>query len=183
MSGDKSALPVVRARALVFGASVLVAGVAISILCLVPLFLHDSEARTLLPDALQEQFFFDLFGWIGGCWLLSWVSAMCSWQGMSRLGQWFGIILLCLDQVVLFGIWASFSQYHDFWSGGTWIVPGLLELFFVGYFMALFTMPALTLSGNRRLTGLGALTVLLPWLLGRQSVILGTQLLCGHFLH
>jgi len=183
VSGDKPALPVVRARDLVFGVSVFVAGLAISILCLVPLFIHDADARTLFPDALQEQFFFDLFGWIGGCWLLSWVSAVCSWKGMARVGQWFGIILLSVDQAVLISVWQSFSQYPEFWSGGIWIVPGLLELFFIGYFFALFTMPALTLSGNRRLTGLGALTVLLPWLLGRQSVILGTQLLCGHFLN
>lgn len=182
MSGDKPALPVVRARDVVFGVAVLVAGLAITVLCLVPLFLHDSDARQLFPDSLQEQFFFDLFGWIGGCWLLSWVSATCSWKGMARLGQWFGIGLLCLDQAVLIGVWRSFSQYHDFWPSGMWLVPGLLELFFIGYFFALFTMPALTLSGNRRLTGLGALTVLLPWLLGRESVILGTQLLCGYFV-
>ena len=182
MSGERSALPVIRRREFVFGISVLAAGLAITMLCLVPMFLRDSPARSLFPDALQEQFFFDLFGWIGGCWLLSWVSALCSWKGMARVGQWFGIILLCLDQVILLGVWNSFGRFDSFLSGGIWLVPGMLELFFVGYFFALFTMPALTLSGNRTLTGLGALAVLLPWLMGRESIILGTQLLCGYFL-
>lgn len=182
MSGERSALPVIRRRGFVFGVSVLAAGLAITMLCLVPMFLRDSPARSLFPDALQEQFFFDLFGWIGGCWLLAWVSALCSWTGMARLGQWFGIILLCLDQVILLGLWNSFAQFDSFLSGGMWLVPGMLELFFVGYFFAFFTMPALTLSGNRTLTGLGTLAVLLPWLMGRESIILGAQLLCGYFL-
>ena len=158
-------------------------GLAEMLLCLSPLIAYDASPSSLFSDSLQEEFFFDILGWIGGFWLLSWVGAICSWKGVAQLGQWLGIVLLSLDQVVLLGVWSAFSHYHDFLGSGVWLAPTLLEVFFLGYFLSIFTMPALTLLGNRTLTGLGALIILLPWLLGRQEIIAGTQFLCGYSHH
>ncbi len=168
-------------RPRVFGVAVATAGMAIFVFCWVPLFNPEGNPRSLFPDPLQEEFFFDLVGWIGGCWLISWVSALCSWQRMARFGQWLGIILLCVNQAILIGIWRAFSATSGFPLAGAALTPLLLQLFFLGYFLGLFTLPSLTATGNRRLTGLGTLAVLLPWLLGRQAIIMGTQILCGIF--
>ncbi|MBI4534012.1 MAG: hypothetical protein HY711_08685 [Candidatus Melainabacteria bacterium] len=182
MSGHEPiALNLNQRRQIVFAAAVGIAGLSISLLCLVPLFIRDVATKSLFADLLQESFFFDIVGWIGGCWLLSWVSALSQWRKMARLGQWLGIVLLCLDQVVLLAVWKALSLCHNNSIDGLWLAPALLQACFLGYFFGFFTMPALTLSGNRTLTGLGALAVLLPWLLGRQAIILGTQYLCGYY--
>lgn len=169
-------------RSLVFGVSMAAAGGAIFVLCLIPLFAPYTLPKSLFPDPLQEGFFFDLIGWISGCWLFSWISASCGWQRLARVGQWLGIILLCVDQAILIGLWKAFSDYANFLTGGLWLAPLLLQLFFLGYFFGFFTLPELTNSGNRTLTGLGTMAVLLPWLLGRNAIVIGTQFLCGMFL-
>jgi len=179
LSDQDTLTPVSRRRQIVFAISISLAGLAISSLCLVPSFYPLAHPRSMFPSVLQEQFFFDLFGWIGGAWLLSWVSALSGWRGVARIGQWTGIVILSLDQVVLLSLWQVMSGYLNFTSSSLWWLPALLQCFFVGYFLAFFTMPSLTLSGNRSLTGLGTLALLLPWLLGRQALILGTQFLCG----
>lgn len=173
-----AASPVLK-RQITYSVSVFLAGMAIFMLCLVPLFLREADPRSLFPDVLQESFFFDLFGWVGGCWLLSWVCALCNWKQMSRVGQWLGIVLLCLAQVILLGIWRAIFQLDEGFSFTTIVGPLLLQGYFFGYFLGFFTMPALTLEGNKRLTGLGTLALLLPWLLGRDAIIIGTQLLSG----
>jgi len=169
-------------RAMVFGVSLAAAGIAIVIFCLIPLFNVNCVPKSLFPDVLQEQFFFGLIGWISGCWLFTWICALNSWKRLARVGQWLGIILLCVDQSILIGIWRAFSEFPGFLSGGLWMGPAILQVFFLGYFMGFFTLPSLTSSGNHRLTGLGTMAVLLPWLLGRDAIVLGTQFLCGMFL-
>lgn len=181
LTDRQTSAPVSRRRQVVFGVAVTLAGLAISMLCLMPSVLSPAQPVSLFSDSLQEQFFFDIFGWIGGCWLLCWVCAYCDWKGMCRVGQWLGIFLLCVDQVVLFGVWRSLSGYQNFYSSAVWLTPSVIELFFLGYFLAFFTMPALTISGRVSLTGLGTLAVLLPWLLGRDAVVLGTQVMRGYF--
>jgi len=158
------------------------AGLSVALLCLVPVFLTQSTAKSLFTDALQEKFFFDLFAWICGAWLFSFVSAICGWTGMARLGQWLGIILLSVGQAILIFLWIDFSNYENFFHGLLWITPLLLQLTFLGYFFGLFTMPALALSGSKRLTGLGTLAVLLPWVLGRDVIVAGTHFLNGQVL-
>jgi hypothetical protein len=181
LTGEEISSSVAGRRQVSFAVSVAIAGLAITLLCLVPLIFRDGNARSLFPDQLQENFFFDIFGWVGGCWLWCWVCGLCDWRHMSRVGQWFGIVLLSLDQVVLIGIWKGVSTNPSLLTDGIVLAPLLLQFYFLGYFLGFFTMPALTLSGNRRLTGLGTLAVLLPWLLGREAIILGSQLLCGAF--
>lgn len=168
-------------REIVFGTAVLLAGYAITSLCLMPLFFSDLEPHGLFPTAAQEKFFFDLFGLIGGCWLLSWVSAVNDWSGMSRVGQWLGIILLCVDEAILISIWRTFVSYSGPLALGIWIAPVLLQTYLLGCFFGFFTMPALTRSGNRTLTGLGTLVLLLPWLFGRDAIVTGTEYLHGLF--
>lgn len=181
-SGLGAATSLINRRSLIFGASMFSAGLAILLFCLVPLFSPYAVPRSLFPDPFQEQFFFDLIGWIGGCWLFTWICALNSWQRLARVGQWLGIILLCVDQSILIGLWAAFAEYKDFLSDGLYLAPFTLQLFFLGYFLGFFTLPSLTDSGNRTITGLGTLAVLLPWLLGRDAIVMGTQFLCGMFL-
>lgn len=176
------ALSILNRRSVVFGSSLAAAGLAIVIFCLIPLFNVNCVPKSLFPDPLQEGFFFDLIGWIGGCWLFTWVSALNSWRRLARVGQWLGIVLLCVDQSILIGIWAAFSEFSGFLTGGLWIGPAILQVFFLGYFLGFFILPTLTSSGNKTLTGLGTLAVLLPWLLGRDAIVMGTQFLCGMFL-
>jgi hypothetical protein len=163
-------------RIVVFGLSVIISGLSIGIFCLVPLFLK-AHPISIFPDSLEEDFFFDVFGLIGASWLTCWVCALCDWKTPARVGQWLGIIFLCVDQIILIAQWEGLAAYHNFWSEGVWIVPSILEVYFIGLFFAFFTLPALTQQGNRSLTGLGTLVVLLPWLVGRSAIIMGTRLL------
>jgi hypothetical protein len=169
--------PIDFRRLVVFGSAVIMAGLAITVVCLVPLFFRHAHPISIFPDPLEEEFFFDLFGLIGACWLTCFVMALCAWKAPARVSQWLGIILLSIDQVVLFAQWQGLSEYHNFWSEGIWLAPALLEVYFIGLFFSFFTLPALTISGNRRLTALGTLVVLLPWLIGRAAIIMGTRLL------
>jgi hypothetical protein len=180
-SKNSGSTAILNRRSVLFGASLSLSGLAIVILCLVPLFITYGTPKSIFPDLPQEEFFFDLIGWIGGAWLFTWVSALNGWRRLARVGQWLGIILLCLDQAILIGVWSAFTGYKDFWAA-LYVVPALLQVFFLGYFMGFFILPSLTNSGNRILTGLGTLAVLLPWLLGRDAIVLGTQCLCGMFL-
>lgn len=173
--------PAAKRRQAAFAVSMALAGLAVTILCLIPLFLHDADPRSLFVTTPQEDFFFDMIGWIGGAWLVCWVASICGWRQLSFFGEWLGICILCINQVVLLGVWKILSGYDNFWSTGILWTPVLLQIYFLGYFLGFFTMPALTLSGNKRLTGLGTLAVLLPWLLGRDSLIAGTHLLFGAF--
>ncbi len=181
-SGPDRAASILTRRSLIFGVSVTAAGLAIVVLCLIPLFIPYGAPKSLFPDQLQEGFFFDLIGWIGGSWLFSWICALNSWQRLARVGQWLGIILLCVNQSIMIGLWVAFLEYGNFFTSGLWVAPMILQVFFLGYFFGLFILPTLTSSGNRTLTGLGTLAVLLPWLLGRDAIVTGTQFLCGIFL-
>jgi hypothetical protein len=178
---DATFTPAAKRRQAAFAVSMALAGLAVTILCLVPLFVREADPRSLFVTTPQEDFFFDMIGWIGGAWLACWVASLCNWRQLSFFGQWLGICILCINQVVLLGVWKTLSGYDNFWSSGIVLTPVLLQIYFLGYFLGFFTMPALTLSGNKTLTGLGTLAVLLPWLLGRESIVTGTQLLFGAF--
>lgn len=178
-SGVSGAASIINRRSLVFGISLCLAGLAIVIFCLVPLFAPYAAPQSLFSDPLQEQFFFDLIGWVGGCWLFTWVCSLNAWARLARVGQWLGIILLCLCQAILLGLWVSFSQPDNSVPGGFWLTLAFFQAFFLGYFLGFFTLPSLTAQGNRTLTGLGTLAVLLPWLLGREAILVGSQFLCG----
>jgi hypothetical protein len=162
-------------RAVFFAVSVTLAGLALTVLCLVPLFVHVAGVRSPFAEQFQERLFFDLIGWISGLWLLSFVSAGCAWRMPAMLSQWLGILLLCVAQALLLGVWNSCPRNLSL------LTPALMQVYFIGYFLGLFTMPALTLSGNRTLSGLGTLAMLFPWLLGRPAVVLGMQLLYSAF--
>jgi hypothetical protein len=161
----------------VFGIAVMLAGIAITTLCLMPYVITYSNPQTLLPTFQQEKFFFDLFGIVCGCWLLSWVCAVNEWEGMSRVGQWLGITLLCVDEAIMLEVWSeAFRQPPTL---AAFLAPALVQTYLMGCFFAFFTLPALTRSGNRTLTGLGTLVLILPWLLGHESVVVGSEYLKG----
>jgi hypothetical protein len=164
-------------RLAVFALSVIAAGVSISWFLAVPMMHQQPNVVSLFPDPLQERFFFDLLGFISGCWLLCFISSLCGWPVPARLAQWLGIIFVSVDQVILIAQWHTLSLYQNFVSGGYVVVPLVFETYFLALYFGLFTLPALTSSGNRSLTGLGTLVVVLPWLLGRADIILGTRIL------
>lgn len=166
-------------RQAVFGASVLVAGLSIVNLLLIPLIFTECTPQPLFDTLQQEEFFFDLFGFIGACWLLTWIAALNHWKAASKLGQWLGIIFLCLDQVNLIIVARLMMTEHS--ANGLWIGPFLLQMYMLGSFFGFFTLPGLTKDGNRTLTGLGTLLLLLPWLIGRNQIISGSECLKGLF--
>lgn len=157
------------------------AGFSIVILCFCPLALGQAKPESLFSSLQQERFFFELFGFISACWLLCWVSTLNSWQHVAKLGQWLGLLFLCIDQVNLLAIWKSFAE-AEYLLRGLWIAPAFLQFYLIGSFFGFFTLPGLTQDGNRTLTGLGTLALLLPWLVARDQIIEGTQFLNGLFL-
>jgi hypothetical protein len=162
----------------VFGIAVLLAGLSIIGLCLMPLLLLDTAPKPLFPTSQQEHFFFDLFGLIFACWLLSWVSALNDWKQMAKAAQWLGVILLSIDQAVLVVVWKELPTLHSI-PIGMWLAPLILQTYLIGCFLGFFTLPNLTRAKNLSLTGLGTLLLLLPWLCGRDLVIIGAEHLHG----
>jgi len=146
-----------------------------------PLIFVDCIPQSLFRAALEERFFFDMFGFISGFWLLSWVGAINEWWGIAKVGQWLGIILLCLDQAIFVQIWRAIIS-EPAMVNGLWIAPLLLQCYLLGCFLGFFILPSLTRSGNKSLTGLATLVLLLPWLFGRDEIVLGSQFLHGLFM-
>jgi hypothetical protein len=91
-----------------------------------------------------------------------------------------GLIFLCVDQVNLLVVWKSLGATGALFKG-LWIAPAILQIYLLGSFFGFFTLPGLTRDGNRTLTGLGTLALLLPWLVARDEIIAGTQYLHGLF--
>lgn len=147
-------------------------------LCLMPTVLASVPAQTLLPTFQQERFFFDLFGIVCACWLVCWVTALNDWPTVARAAQWLGIIILSIDEAILLSVWNE-AFLHPPQNLVVWLAPLLVQTYLMGCFFAFFTLPALTASGNRRLTGLGTLVLILPWLLGHDYIIAGSELLRG----
>lgn len=167
-------------RQSVFGTSVLLAGFSIVTLCFCPVFFYQALPESLFGDPQQENFFFSLFGFISACWLLCWVSTLNSWTASAKVGQWLGLLFLCLDQVILIGVWKSLAMTGSLLNG-LFLSPGLVQVYLTGSFFGFFTLPGLTKDGNRTLTGLGTLALLLPWLVARDAIVAGTQYLLGSF--
>jgi hypothetical protein len=167
-----------KRREIVFGTAVLASGLCVTILCLMPTLLADTVPESLLPTAWQERFFFDVFGIIGGLWLLCWVSAINQWHIAARTGQWTGILLLSAQQAILTGIF-KVALAHMPESHAIWVAPAALQVYLVGLYFGFFTLPKLTDNGNLRLTGLGTLVLLLPWLFGKDAFVSGVQYLYG----
>lgn len=167
-------------RQAVFGASVLLAGFSIATLCFCPLIFSQAYFVTLFATEQQEAFFFDLLGFISAAWLLCWVASLNDWQQTSKLGQWLGLLFLCVEQVNLIAVWKGIFDSETI-TLGFWVPPMFLQVYLLGSFFGFFTLPGLTKDGNRTLTGLGTLVLLLPWLIGRDEIIAGVQVLNGVF--
>jgi hypothetical protein len=174
----KSALA--NRRQTVFGASVLTAGFSIAALCFCPILFSHYVPAALFFSAQQENFFYSLFGFISAAWLLCWVSSLNSWPAFAKLGQWLGLVFLCVDQVSLLGVWKSIAEVA-FLAQGLWVAPLILQIYLSCSFLGFFTLPGLTRDGNRTLTGLGTLALLLPWLVARDEIVAGTHYLHGMF--
>lgn len=169
---------ILKRREGIFGMAVLLAGLAIVALCLMPILLTDTAAQPLFPTSQQERFFFDLFGMIFACWLLSWVSALNGWMHVARAAQWLGIILLCVDEAIIVLLLRQ-SIAIESMPVGAWLAPLMVQTYLVGCFFGFFTLPSLTRDGNKTLTGLATLLLLLPWLCARDLVVSGAEHLYG----
>ncbi|MBX9687866.1 MAG: hypothetical protein K2X27_14265 [Candidatus Obscuribacterales bacterium] len=156
------------------------AGFSIVSLCFCPILFSQTVPESLFSTQQQEEFFFGLFGFISASWLLCWVASLNYWTQTAKLGQWLGLIFLCLDQVNLLAIWRALSETGSLLNG-LWIAPTIIQVYMIGSFFGFFTLPGLTRDGNRTLTGLGTLALLLPWLVARDVIIAGTQYLHGFF--
>ena len=168
-------------RHAVFSASVLLAGFSIFSLCFCPVLFPLDEMVMLFSTKQQEAFFFDLFGFISAAWLLCWVASLNGWTQISKLGQWLGLLFLCIDQVNLLAVWNGMAASETLVLG-FWVPPMFLQVYLLGSFFGFFTLPGLTQDGNKTLTGLGTLAVLMPWLIARDEIIAGTQVLNGVFM-
>lgn len=167
-------------RQIVFGSSVLSAGLATIGLIIVPMVCSDKfDPQFLFHTLEQENFFFDIFGFIGAAWLLTWVAATIGWQTVSKFSQWLGLLLLSVDQVNLMLIWRLAADPSK--APGFWLTAAVLQMYLIGAFFGLFTLPGLTRDGNRKLTGLGTLLLLLPWVVGRNEIVRGAHFLNGLF--
>ncbi len=180
MSKTELKTALIGRRQTVFGTSVLAAGFSILSLCFCPLLITQASPAPLFFSLQQESFFFGLFGFISASWLLCWVSTLNSWPQFAKLGQWLGLLFLCVDQVNLLAIWKAFSD-SDSLGRGLWVAPAFIQVYLVGSFFGFFTLPGLTKDGNHRLTGLGTLALLLPWLVARDEIIAGVRCLHGLF--
>ena len=165
-------------RQATFGASVLLSGFSIAILCFCPVVFSRSTPVSLFPSLAQEKYFFSLFGFISASWLLCWVCTLNAWKTFAKVGQWSGLLFLCLDQVSLLGVWKLLLE-NDRWVHGSWTAPAIVQVYLLGAFFGFFTLPGLTREGNWTLTGLGTLAILLPWLIGQDTIVSGTQHLFG----
>jgi hypothetical protein len=172
-------LRLTKRREKIFGTAVLLAGFSIISLCIMPYVLSDTAPLPLFPTFQQEKFFFDVFGLIFACWLLSWVAALNDWAAVARAAQWLGIILLSSDEAVLVIVWRDLAHQTSNVPIGLWLSPLVLQTYLVGCFFAFFTLPGLTRAGNRTLTGLATLLILLPWLVGSDLVRQGAEYLHG----
>jgi hypothetical protein len=146
-----------------------------------PYVLIGTAPLPLFPTYQQEKFFFDVFGMIFACWLLSWVAALNDWAAVARAAQWLGIVLLSSDEAVLVIVWRDVANQVNLENMpiGMWLAPLILQFYLLGCFLAFFTLPGLTRAGNRTLTGLATLLILLPWLMGSDLVRQGAEYLHG----
>lgn len=168
-------------RQVVFGSAVLMAGLATASFLFVPWIVSDKfDPQYLFHTAEQESFFFDILGFISASWLLTWVACLIGWQTVAKFGQWLGLVMLCINQVNVMLIWRiAADPAQEVAHPGMWLTAGLLQLYLIGLFFGLFTLPGLTNDGNRKLTGLGTLLLMIPWVIGRHEIIRGAHCLNG----
>jgi hypothetical protein len=182
-SPNKPAGLIESRRHIVFAWAVFIASLVLTNFCLTPLLYPGRSPVPLFNDAFLEELFYDMFAVGAGCWLFCWVAAVNGWRVALKAGQWLGITLLSVNQALFLGVWWDVFQTPNAFVAGVWAVPWLVQSYLLGCFVALFTLPALTSAGNLRLTGLGTLSLVLPWLVGRKEILMGTQVLNSELLN
>jgi hypothetical protein len=132
-------------RQKVFGASVLTAGFSIAVLCFCPVIFARSATESFFASQQQESFFFSLFGFISASWLFCWVSSLNSWTACAKIGQWLGLLFLCVDQVSLLAVWKLLGATGHLMRG-LWVAPAIVQIYLLGSFFGFFTLPGLTIA-------------------------------------
>ena len=165
-------------RPAIFTAVMAIASFIVSIFWIAPFVFHTEEIASIFSTALEEDFFYDIFAWSAAAWLVAYVCSAAEFFGLSRFGQWAGIILLSVNQVVLSQQCTQLaqSQIHN-----VYVVPLVIEAWVICLYGGFFMLPSLVKAGYLRLTGIATLAVTLPWLLGKTAIVLGSQVVTGLF--
>lgn len=168
-------------RPAIFTAAIAIASFLAALFWLAPFVCRTDEIASIFSTALEEDFFYDIFAWVAAAWLVSFIFSVCSLNALGRFGQWVGILLLSVNQVVLSQQCAQLAHYQAPGAGHVWPVPLLIECLLICLYVGFFTLPALVKHDYKRLTGIATLAIVLPWLLGKDAVVLGSQVLTGLF--
>lgn len=168
-------------RPAIFTAAIAVASFLTSLFWLAPFVCKTEEIASIFPIALEEIFFYDIFAWVAAAWLVSFVFFVCAMPAVGRFGQWVGIFLISMDQVVLYQQCAQLAHLQGSDANNVWVMPLLIEFWLICLYIGFFTLPALMKHDYKRLTGIATLAIVLPWLLGKDAIVLGSQVLTGLF--
>ncbi len=168
-------------RPAIFTGAVALASFFASLFLIAPFVFQSDEIASIFSTALEEDFFYDIFAWTAAAWLVAYVFNVCAFYSLGRFGQWAGIVLLSVNQVILSQQCAQLTHYQGPATTHVWVMPMLIECWLICLYVGFFTLPALVKSGNLRLTGIATLAVTLPWLIGKGLIVLGSQELTGLF--
>lgn len=166
-------------RPAIFTGAMAVASFIASLLWAAPYVVRTEEVASIFSTALEEDFFYDIFAWAAAAWLVAYICNACAFYALGRFGQWGGIFLLSVNQVVLSQQCAQLAHFKA--SVHVYAVPLIIEAWLICLYFGFFTMPSLMKAGNNRLVGIATLVVTLPWLLGKSAIVLGSQVLTGLF--
>lgn len=165
-------------RPAIFTAVMAIASFIVSVFWIAPFVFHTEEIASIFSTALEEDFFYDIFAWAACAWLVAYVFSVSEFNGLARFGQWGGIILLSVTQVVLSQQCAQLAQSQ---VSNFYIVPMIIETWIICLYGGFFMLPSLIKAGYLRLAGIATLAVTLPWLIGKSSIVLGSQVITGLF--
>jgi hypothetical protein len=166
-------------RPAIFTAAMAIASFIVSLFWVAPFVVRTEEVASIFSTALEEDFFYDIFAWSAAAWLVAYVFNACAFNALGRFGQWAGIFLLSVNQVVLSQQCAQLAHFKA--SANVFAVPLLIETWLICLYFGFFCLPSLMKSGNNRLVGIATLAITLPWLIGKSSIVLGSQVLTGLF--
>lgn len=167
-------------RPAIFTGAVALASFLASLFWLAPFVCRTEEIASIFATALEEDFFYDIFSWVAAAWLACFVFNVGNLTALGRFGQWAGILLISVNQVILSQQCAQLTHYQGP-SANVWVMPMLIEAWLICLYVGFFTMPSLMRSDYKRLTGIATLAITVPWLVGKNAIVLGSQVLTGLF--
>lgn len=166
-------------RPAIFTGAMAIASFIVSLFWVAPFVIRTEEIGSIFSTALEEDFFYDIFAWAAAAWLVAYVFNVCAFYSLGRFGQWAGIFLLSVNQVVLSQQCAQLAHFKA--TANIFVVPLLIEAWLICLYFGFFCLPSLLRAGHNRLVGIATLAITLPWLIGKNLIVLGSQVLTGLF--